>query len=380
MAVPVFSELVTGLVEAFGERMDSARQIEEGLLVRTQDGFLFAFLEDPNRVSLDTVRRLFDEVAPVTARLVVLAPGRLPLAIGADVLRRGGSLIDGQRFVELARGLGLDQYLGQEPRPKSERASSRLLPSAQQLDVVMERGQTWLDWGVPALALRFYRQALAQKPEFLPAKVGVGRALLGLGLADDAERTFHEALAEHSDDVDARLGIAAVLGARGKIAEEVAVYREILAGAPSLARVRAHLLAALMFEKNWGDARAEVEAMLASTPEEPQLRFLHGVTLVEGGAAPEGEREKQRGRDLGLTWDREKALLEHLGLPVPAPVPRSVPPSPAPTTAAPGRRGQRPKATQPRVGRPVRGGRTRSRGAPKKRPRARRSHAGRKRK
>lgn len=349
----MFSELVAGLVEALGERMDAARPIDEGLLVRTQDGFLFAFLEDPNRVSLDTVRRLFDEVAPTPARLAVLAPGRLPLAIGTEVLKQGGSLIDGQRFVELARGLGLDQYLGQEPKPTAARESSRLLPSAQQLDVVMGRGRTWLDWGVPALALRFFRQALAQKPEFLPAKVGVGTALLGLGLTDDAERTFQEALGQHPEDVDARIGLASVLGARGKIAEEVAVYREILAGAPSIARVRAHLLAALMFEKNWSEARTEVEAMLTSTPEEPQLRFLHGVSLTESGATAEGEREKQRGRELGLTWDRERALLEHLGLPVPAPPIRGVPSAP---TSAPSEvrasAGRRPASVRPRPRRP----------------------------
>ncbi|EQD34923.1 hypothetical protein B2A_12611, partial [mine drainage metagenome] len=162
---------------------------------------------------------------------------------GAEVVRRGGTLVDGPRFHELVRQLGLGTYLGDEPRaiPTPER---RLLPSAQMLDVALARARTWLDWGVPALALRFFCQALALKPEFAPARTGVGRSLLALGLVTDAERAFDEVLAAHPDDLEARLGKAAAAGAQARPRDEIEMYRALLAEDQARLEVRAHLVAA----------------------------------------------------------------------------------------------------------------------------------------
>ncbi|MCI4318792.1 MAG: tetratricopeptide repeat protein [Thermoplasmata archaeon] len=344
MAVPNFGEFVGRLVDAFGEQMEAVRPVGDSLWVKSRDGFLFAFVEDPNRVSLEEVGRMFQEVGSSPAHLVVLSPARLPLAIGADVVQKGGTLVEGQRFLELARGLGLEIYLGEEPRAAVPRDRGRLLPSAQQLDLVMERASDWMNWGVPALALRFYRQALQLKPEFTPAQAGMGRSLLALGLREDADRTFDEILAAHPGDVDARLGKASVLGARGDVAGEVRVYRSLLSERDDQPTVRAHLLAALLTEKQWSAARDEVRTMLRSAPDDPSLRFLLGVATALGGNESVGEREKQAARALGLTWEREKALLDHLGLPAPPPpVPGSEPP---PRPRRPGRRSERRSSTR----------------------------------
>jgi len=328
-----FADLVGRLMAAMGQQMDAVREVPEGLLLKTGDGFLFAFLADPAVVSLATIQGLHKEVGDQPARLVVLTPGRLPLALGAEVLREHGTLVEAARFQELVRGLGLGSFLGDEPRGERPGPSPRLLPSAQQLDEIMRRARTWLDWGVPALALRFYRQATGLKPEFTPAKVGIGRSLLALGLTEDAERTFEEVLAFRPADVDARLGQAAVLGARGHVPREIEVYRTLLAEDPGRVEVRTHLLAALISQGEWSHARDEVKTMLASSPEDPQLRFLLGVTLEKSGSARAGAEERERARALGLDPDRERALCEHLGLPPPvvtAPV--------APPPAAPHRR------------------------------------------
>jgi hypothetical protein len=179
MASAPFVQLASALVAAMGQRLDAAKPTEEGLVLRTEDGFLYAFLEDPNKISLDAIDRLFGrDTVPV--HLVFLTPGHLPLALSAEVVRRGGTLVEGPRFSELARQLGLEAMLGEEPR-RPPKESRRLLPSAQQLDEVMHRARTWLDWGVPALALRFFRQASDMKPGFLPAKTGYARSLLALG-------------------------------------------------------------------------------------------------------------------------------------------------------------------------------------------------------
>ena len=339
-------------MEAMGQRMDAAKPLPEGLVLRTGDGFLYAFLEDPDRVSLDTIRRVLEAGDGRPAHLVVLTPGHLPLAIVAEIQQRSGTLVEGARFAELARQLGLESMLGEEPRPAAA-ARPRLLPSAQLLDAAMNRARTWLEWGVPALALRFYRQASELKPGFLPAKVGIGRALLGLGLTEDADRAFSEVLAARPADLDAWLGRAAVLGARAKPKEEIEVYRALLAEDDARVEVRAHLVAALIELGDWAAARVEVEAMLSATPEEPQLRFLHSVTMMRTGEKDAAARELEEARRLGLSHERETALCLHLGLPAPtAPVPPDAGSAAAtarrPPRAAKARRVSAPRPTPPR--------------------------------
>lgn len=346
VASPSFVQLASGLVTAMGQRLDAAKTLPEGLVLRTGDGFVYAFLEDPNEISLDTIRRVLEEGNGPPAHLVVLTPGHLPLAIAAEVYQRSGTLVEGARFEELARQLGLESLLGEEPKPPAAQ-HPRLLPSAQLLDAVMGRGRTWLEWGVPALALRFYRQASELKPGFLPAKIGVGRALLGLGLTDDADRAFTDVLTARPADLDARLGRAAVLGARAKPKEEIEVYRALLAEDDARVEVRAHLVAALIELGDWAAARVEVAAMLAVTPEDPQLRFLHSATLTRTGEKEAAMRERDEARSLGLTHERETALCLHLGLPAPPPPAErgATAPSPAVTLSSGTRR--RPKASRP---------------------------------
>ncbi len=333
MATSAFVQLSGALIEAMGQRMDAVKPIEEGVVLRTEDRFLYAFLEDPARVSLETIRRLFDDGGVAPVHVVVLTPGHLPLAISAEVVRRSGTLVEGPRFAELGRQLGLGALLGDSPRA-APREARRLLPSAQQLDEVMRRARTWLDWGVPALSLRFYRQGAAMKPGFLPARVGIAQSLLALRLVDEADRQFDEILAVRPEDVEARLGKAAVLGARSQPQKEVEMYRSLLQEDEARTEVRAHLVAALVELGDWPSARVELEAMLTRTPEEPQLRFLHAVALQRTGQPALGEEEREEARRLGLTFEREAALCRHLGLPAPA-APAAVPSiSPPPTGSA----------------------------------------------
>ena len=365
MTATGFTELVGRLMAAMGQQMDAAREVPEGLLVKTGDGFLFAFLSDPSVVSLATIQNLRKEVGQEPARLVVLTPGRLPLALGAEVLRERGTLVEAGRFQELARGLGLGSFLGDEPRPERPATAGRLLPSAQQLDEIMRRARSWLDWGVPALSLRFYRQASALKPEFAPARVGIGRSLLGLGLTDEAERAFEEVLAAHPTEVDARLGHAAVLGARGHVAQEIQVYRTILEEEPARIEVRSHLIAALIAQSEWGHARDELRALLERAPEDPQVRFLLSVALEKTGAGRAATEERGAARRLGLDYEREKALCEHLGLPPPE---APMPPTPASGTEAPPQAPPLAKTPRARKKSIAKAGPA-SRPSPKKRPR-----------
>jgi len=98
MASAAFVQLAGGLVEEMGQRLDSAKPMEYGLVVRTSDGFLFAFLENPLTVSLGMVQKLATEEASAPERLVVLTPGHLPLLITSEVVRAGGTVVEGPRF------------------------------------------------------------------------------------------------------------------------------------------------------------------------------------------------------------------------------------------------------------------------------------------
>lgn len=336
MAHPGFPEFVGRLVEAMGQSVAAVRTRDELLLLQTPDGFLYAFVDDTTLLSLEHVRRLFAEVPETPSKVVVLTPDRIPLALGAEILRGGGTLVEGARFTELAKGLGLGEELGEPPRGSVEPRRARLLPSARQLDEVMGRAETWQNWGVPALALRFYRHAADLKPEFTPAKVGVGQSLLALGLPIEADRTYDEILRISPGNVEARIGKAAVLGATGKPEKEIQAFRALLAENSSRPEVRAHLLAALLDARAWTEARSEVETMLRGMPDDPRLRFLHAVTLERTATVAESNRERDRARALGLSYESERALCEHLGLPIPAPRvagagPAEVPVAPRPS-------------------------------------------------
>jgi tetratricopeptide (TPR) repeat protein len=319
MAHPGFADLVGRLVEAMGQNLAAVRPRAETLLLQTPDGFLYAFVDDTTKLSLGDLQRLFQEVPDAPAKVVVLTPDRLPLALGAEVLRRGGTVVEGTRFTELAKGLGLGEQLGEPPSASPEGHRPRLLPSARQLDEVVRRAETWQAWGVPALALRFYRQASELKPEFAPAKVGVGQSLLALGLPLEADRAYDEVLRAHPGNAEARLGKAAVLGATGHPEKEIAEYRALLEENEGRSDVRAHLLAALLDGRAWTEARREVESMLRTMPEDPRLRFLRAVTLERVGEADLARSERERARALGLPFDTERSLCEHLGLPAPPP-------------------------------------------------------------
>ncbi|HEY6238042.1 MAG TPA: tetratricopeptide repeat protein [Thermoplasmata archaeon] len=317
MAERAFADLIGRLLEAMGQRMDAVRPVPEGILFHTSDGFLFAFVEDPDRISLATVQSFLREVAPTPSKLVVLTEGHLPPALGIEVTSASATLVEGGRFHELVKQLGLASWLGDEPPPTPGPRAGRLLPSAQELDQIMHRARAWLDWGVPALALRFYRHAAALKPEFAPARVGIGRSLLALGLVEDANRAFEETLALHPADLDARLGKASVLGTSGRVDQEVALYRKLLEEDPGRVEVRTHLIAALIAQGHWSPAKTEVDRLLVGAPEDPQLRFLRSVALEKTGSLGPARSERERARRLGLTPERESALCVHLGLPVP---------------------------------------------------------------
>jgi tetratricopeptide (TPR) repeat protein len=325
MAGLPFAELVGELTETFGQQMGSSRRTEEGLRLRTTDGFLYAFVERPDAVDEALVARFLSETPGGPRRLVVFVRSELPADRSAALRAAGATVVEGPRFSELVHSLGLGRYLGEEPRPEPSRETRRLLPSAQRLDSLMHRARTWQEWGVPALALRFYHQAAELKPGFLPARTGVAVSFLSLGLAPEARQAYEAVLAADPQNPEARIGLAAVLGLEGQPEAEIAAYRALIAEVPEQISFRAHLVAALLDHQRWAEARAELDVLTGRLPEDPRLRFLHAVTLEKTGA----EAERELSLQLGLTSEPPVAAV---------PPARTGPPA-SPEGAAPPRRG-----------------------------------------
>jgi tetratricopeptide (TPR) repeat protein len=328
MADAAFAQLVSRLTEDFGQQMGSSRQVPEGILLQTTDGFLYAFVADPAALSLAAVQRILRETPGGSRRLVAFCRSRLPLALSEELVHAGATVVEGPRFGELVGSLGLESLLGEEPRPPAPSAA-RLLPSAWRLDALMGRGRSWLEWGVPALAARFFRQAIELKPGFLPAKIGLANSFLSLGLLPEARQGFAEVRRTDPSHLEARIGEAAVLGAEGHPEAEIAAYRALLTEHPDELSVRAHLVAALVEHHHWTDAKEELASMLDKVPEDARLRFLHAAALEKTGATVEGARERERARRSGLTPEQEAQLSEQLGFP-----PRAIPEPRLPIPAA----------------------------------------------
>jgi tetratricopeptide (TPR) repeat protein len=322
---PKFGPLAEGLVEAFGQEMGASRRVPEGLLLRTEDGFVYAFVERGATLDTESAQRWTEETGSDARRLVVLSPDRLDPDAGRALARARATIVDGDRFRTLARGLGLGEYLGEPPSAEELPPEGPQLPSARRLDETMERARAWSNWGVPALALRFYRRASELKPEFLPARIGAARALLDLGLVDEADRAFAEIERQEPDNLDARIGRAAALGARGRLEEEVATYRALLNEDPSRVAVAVQLVATLVDHHRWSEAKPEIERLLRRAPEDARLRYLHALALERTGDPGRALEARAAARRLGLTETAERGLLEHLGLPVPPAEPSAAP-------------------------------------------------------
>jgi tetratricopeptide (TPR) repeat protein len=343
--------------------MGASRRAPEGTLLETNDGFLYAFIEEPGEVSLATADRLLRETAGGPRRLVLFSSSRLPLAVSDRLLGQGATVVEGPRFAELVRGLGLGEFLGEEPRPETRPPPRRLLPSAQVLEELVGRARSWLAWGVPALALRFYRQAVALKPEFEPAQLGVAQSLLELGLVPDAEAAYRSVLATDPKSVDARIGLATAQGVAGDTAGEIASYRAMLEEDPDRLAVRAHLVAALAAHHRWSELRGEVDLLLKRVPEDPRLRLLRSITLEHTGDTSGAAAERDRARRLGLRPEVERQIHHELRLasptiPVPAPASEPAPVAPAEgppePPSRPAKRTVRAKKAAPRPTRPAR--------------------------
>ena len=329
-----FVRLVNEMLEAMDQHLSAARPDRDGFLVSSTDGFLFVFAPEPERVTSTSVRHWLATTDAPADRLVLFSPEAVPTPTREEVVRRGGTVVDGRQFVNLVRQLGIESPIVPPSRPSAD-LGAHFLPTAERLEGIMGRAQSWSESGVPALSLRFYRQAAALKPEYLPARIGVARSLSALGLWAEAETAWEEVLVLQPGDVDSRLGRAATLGALGRTDEEIGAYRLLVEEFPDLGAPRAGLLAALIESERWPEARAEAEVMARAAPSDPHLRFLYGLAVERGGDPTGAGLEFASARALGLTPPQEAAIRESVGRSIRLRrARREAPPTPRPSVPA----------------------------------------------
>lgn len=306
-----FGRLVADLLAAIDQRLAAARPVEGAWLVKSADGFLFAFAPEPASLRETQVRHWLENADAPADRLVVFAPAPLPSELRSELVRRGATTVDGTRFVELAHDLDVSSPL----LPPVERAapgSGTSLPSAARWAGLLERAGRWSAAGVPPLALRFYRQAAELKPDSVDARVGLLSSAMKLGLWEEVGRTSARLLELDPNQPFGRLGEAAARGGRGDRAGELEGYRALRREAPGFAPARASLIAALIEAGAWSEAEVEITDLLGLAPSNPELELLRSIVLDRQGRSREAAAAREKAEGLGLSAAAAERLADEV--------------------------------------------------------------------
>ncbi|MGI0055399.1 MAG: hypothetical protein ACREB9_05340 [Thermoplasmata archaeon] len=313
-----YIELVRDLLAAMGQDLGAARPVPEGFALRTQDGYLYVFVIDGDRGSVESVRRWCEEANVPRERLVVFSLRALPSHWGPTIEQHGGLTVQGATLERLVRELDIDTPLV-APETPGRRGSATSLPSVRGLEAEMHRAEIWYASGVLPLALRFYRAAAALKPEYSPALRGVARSLSVVGPPSEARAAWERVLELAPGDLEARVGHAVSIGALGDRAHEVAVLRSLAREAPDSNEVHVALFAALVERSDWKGAREEISRLLDHNPRDPRLRLLHSEVLARTGMVDAAADELRAAERLGLSLaeaNRLRAMIDRRDSPL----------------------------------------------------------------
>jgi tetratricopeptide (TPR) repeat protein len=289
-----FLAQVEGVAGAFGLRPQAVKDEPEGLFLRTDERIVYVFLEGTRPPSVPELKDLIARARGEGDSLVLLSPA--PLTGPARELLAQAKVpeVTGERYRLLLVNLGL---VPEEAGP----LPPGVLPTAHQLDGIMSRARHWDSWGLPALGLRFYEQALRLKPGYTPAMVGAGNALAALGQTDRAEALFSRALQGSPDLWGARLGLARLEAARGHPRRALKGIRDLWESHRGEPVVQAHLVEALCGLGEWGEALPHIQEMVRANPRDPYLHALLSLCLEGRGERKGASHERDLADRLGMT-------------------------------------------------------------------------------
>jgi len=132
-------------------------------------------------------------------------------------------------------------------------------------------------------AIKFFRDALRQRPTDAEARFQLGRALASDGKTDEAIQELDKAYNNSENREDIGLELAEIYRRLGRNEEAIALFSKVLANAkPSRnARAKAGEYFARMHE--YDKAAAIGEALLKENPEDPAGLYLTGEKLFQDG-------------------------------------------------------------------------------------------------
>lgn len=315
--------LVESIAENFGQRLVDAKRAGATTFLSTPDGFLYAFIEEPQHLAAKYLETLKEKGLADFKHIVVLSSGNLsPQSL--EILNDPKvTVVTGDRFIYLVHAMGLDATSA-PPAPSPPGQST--LPTAQRLDRLMHMGKDWIEMGVPALAARFYGEAAKLKPEYVPAYLGVGEAYLALGFGDMAQEAFDTVLRLQEGNMQARVGKARLHGLQGRVKQEIEELGKLLKETPGSTVVRAHLLAALVEARKWDEAITHIDEILKIAPNEGRFHAMKAACLMHLREREEANREEQIAINLGMPVEELDKVYFTMRLP---PKPFRAPPKPA---------------------------------------------------
>ncbi len=304
------ARLVETIAESFGQRLTEAKRSGSTTFLSTPDDFLYAFVEEPAHMTEPYLSAMVKKGLKDFKHIVVLTSGQIPSAVRTPLTNRKVTVVEGARFQHLLEILGVDTIAAPETPAPASIGEHRTLPTADRLDRLMHVGREWLGQGVPALAARFYSEAVSLKPEYIPAYLGLGESYLALGLGDMAREAFDTVLTLQEDNMQARVGKARAHGVHGKIQQEIRALKSILADAPGNAVVRTHLFAALVEAQEWAEAGQHVEELLRLAPGEGRFHAMWAACLWHTGDREGAAREEAVALSTGLPMEEVLRVYE----------------------------------------------------------------------
>jgi tetratricopeptide (TPR) repeat protein len=304
--------MVESIAESFGQRLIDAKNAGETTFLSTPDGFLYAFVEEPKRMTPKFVTTLMEKGLEDFKHIVILCTGNMAPEVLEHVKGDRVSVVQGDQFDYLLHALGVVDLM-MPPAPPLEGRST--LPTATRLDKLMHLGKDWMDLGVPALAARFYGEAVTLKPEYVPAHLGAGEAYLALGMGDLAQKCFDTVLSLQEGNMQARVAKARLHGLHGRIKQEIDDLESILKETPGSAVVRAHLIAALVEAKKWDDAISQVDALIKIVPTEGRFHAMRAACNVHLKDRDAALKDEDKAIALGLSREDVGKVYSTMHLP-----------------------------------------------------------------
>lgn len=134
-----------------------------------------------------------------------------------------------------------------------------------------------------------YRQALRVEPRFRPARLGLARALLELGLADGACDEAMMLVNADANDAEAWNVMGSARRLQGRPADAEQAFRRALSIAPTYVAARHNLGALLASQSRAEEALAELDAAAASGLDGPEIAHNRAAACMAMGRLDDAE-------------------------------------------------------------------------------------------